>query len=208
MRFRNITSKDLFDTTLATADETVKGASVFPFFNRSGQVKQLMIVLPGLKKVFMVPFEKGLASVAYYGVIRLSMDLRELKSHSDFTLKQIDGLYHYDPNWILSQERFSGYWAKASIKRSNCADDVKGKVRYIQFSNDLSAIDRFVMKTGFLYITKTITPEMLLAPIPSSQPEKSDSIVRPEDRQWQLSPIWGDWQWPYEEGGKIKKSKL
>jgi hypothetical protein len=194
MRFRNITSKDLFDTTLITADETVKGASVFPFFNRSGQVKQLMIVLPGLKKVFMIPFEKGLASIAYYGVIRLSTDLRELKSHSDFALKQIDQLYHYDPNWLLSHEWFADYWAIASIKRSNCADEVKGKVRYIQYSSDLSAIDRFVMKMGMLYNTKTITPEMLLAPMSSSRPEKPEAAIEPGSSRWRLSPIWGDWR--------------
>lgn len=153
-----------------------------------------MVVLPGLKKVFMIPFEKGLAPLSYFDGFRLSMDLRELKSHSDFTLKQIDQLYHYDPNWLLSHERFAGYWAKASIKRSNCADDVKGKVKYIQFSNDLSMIDRFVMKMGMLNSFKIITPELLLAPLPSYQPEKSHSAIEPEGSQWQLSPIWGDWQ--------------
>jgi hypothetical protein len=127
------------------------------------------------------------------GVVRLSMDLAELKSHSNFTHEQVDQLFHYDPNWLLSHERFATYWAKKRITQSNCADYLKEKVRYLLFSRDLSALEHFAMKSVYLNMVRTIEPEMLLGAIPLPHPEKSDLPSTPGTDGWQLNPIWNAW---------------
>jgi len=174
-------------------DERIKGASIFPFFSKSGQVKQLMIALPDSKSVFLIPAKKGLATVSFSGVIRLSIDSAELKSHSNFTALQVSHLYHYDPNWLLSHERFSNYRAKKLITRSNCANYLGEKVRQLLFSRDLSLLEGFVMKSVLLNMFRTIEPEMLLGPIPPTQLEKSDLYIEPANSGWQLNPIWNEW---------------
>jgi hypothetical protein len=183
----------LSDTTLATKDERIKGASILPFFRKSGQVKQLMILLPDTSEAFLIPYKKKLAAVSLTGVVRLSMDLAELKSHSNFTHEQVDQLFHYDPNWLLSHERFTSYWAKKRITQSNCAEYLEEKVRYLLFSRDLSALEHFVMKSVYLNMARTIEPEMLLGPIPLPHPKRSDLLSTPGTGGWQLNPIWNAW---------------
>jgi hypothetical protein len=182
----------LSNTTLMTKNERVKGASVLPFFRKSGQVKQLLILLPDSRVVFLVPFKKALATVSFTGVVRLSIDLAELKSHSNFTGAQLDQLYHYDPNRLLSHERFAAYWAKKRITQSNCLDYLEKKVRHLLFARDLSSLEHFVMKSG--YVFNTLAPEILLGPIPLPHPEKPDGSAAPGATDgWQLDPIWKAW---------------
>lgn len=183
----------LSKTTLIAKKERVQGASIFPFFCKSGRVKQLMVLLPDSKTVFMIPFKSGLAKVSFLGVIRLSMDLAEIKSHSNFTDKQVDHLYHYDPDWHLSQGRFSGYWARNLIKQSNCAGYIGEKVRNLMFSKDLSFLQHFVMKSRLVNLFKTVTPEILFGSLLPAQSENNGLSVAPADRGWQLNPIWENW---------------
>jgi hypothetical protein len=189
----SIANTQLTNTILIAKKERIHRASVFPFFSKSEQVKQLMIVLPDSKTVFLIPFKKGLATVSFFGVIRLSMDSAELKSHSNFTLWQVSHLYHYDPNWLLSHERFSNYWAKKRITQSNCAHCLGEKVRQLLFSRDLSLLEGFVMKYGLLNTHRTIEPEVLSGPIHPTEPEKSDLCIEPVNCGWQLNPIWNEW---------------
>ena len=194
MLFSTITDTALTKTTLIARNQRVLGASVFPFFRRSGRVIQLMVLLPHCKTAFMIPFQQGLATVSFLGSVRLSMGLAEIKSHSNFSDKQVDHLYHWDPNWHLSHKRFSGYWARDPIKQSNCARALGEKVRNLMFSRDLSLLDHFVMKSGWLNLFKTITPKMLLGPLPPRQSENADPAIEKKDPGWQLNPIWKYWR--------------
>ena len=175
-------------TTLIASNQRVKDASIFPFFEQSGQVRQLMVLLPDFNNVFMLPFKKGLASVTFLGAVRLSTDMAELMSYSDFTSKQVDHLYHYDPNWRLSHERFSDYWAKNLIKQSNCADHIGERVRNLLFSKDLSLLERIRIKVGYL-----ITPQKLFGEFFPAQSERIDLFSEPSKGGWQLNPIWNHW---------------
>jgi hypothetical protein len=192
MKFSTVSDDVLSKATLIAKNERVYTVSIFPFFNTSGRVKQLMILLPGFKTVCMIPYKNGLASVSFLGTVKLSMDLAQIDSHANFSSKQVDQLFHYDPNWHLSDERFVGYWAKNLIKQSNCADQLDDKIRNLKFSKDLSLLDHFEMKSGFLNMFKTITPEMLLGslrPIPLETGNLSQSATG----GWRLQPIWKGW---------------
>lgn len=192
MTSSTIKDTELTKTTLIAKKERIHKASIFPFFDASGQVKQLMVLLPDANTAFMIPFEKGLASVSLMGAVRLSMDSAEIESHSNFTGQQIDHLYHYDPNWHLSHERFADYWARDLIKQTNCADPLKENVRHLIFSNDLSVVKRFAMRSRIVNLFRPVHPEILLAsfhPTPSETGDLSD----PVKGQWRLDPIWKRW---------------
>lgn len=189
----NISDTALTKTTLIAKKERIQSASVFPFFCESGRVKQLMVLLPDFNTVFMIPFKKGLATVSFLGVIRLSMDLAEIKSHSNFTGNQVDHLYHYDPGWHLSHDRFSGYWAQNLIKQTNCAHIIGGKVRNLMFSKDLSFLEHFGMKYGLINLFRSVTPDMVFGSLLPAQSENHDLSVTPAKPGWQLHPIWKNW---------------
>lgn len=77
--------------------------------------------------------------------------------------------------------------------QSNCADHIGEKVRKLMFSKDLSFLDHFAMKSGFLNVFRTITPEVLLKSLLPKQSENFDLSIAPVDRGWQLNPIWKNW---------------
>ena len=188
-----ISDTALTNTTLIAKRERIQGASVFPFFCASGRVKQVMVLLPDFNTVFMIPFKKGLATVSFLGVIRLSVDLAELNSHSDFTVKQFAHLYHYDPGWHLSHDRFSGYWAQDLIKQTNCARIIGEKVRNLMFSRDLSLLDHFALKYGLINLFKSVTPDMVFGSLLPVQSENQDLSIAPPMPGWRLDPIWEIW---------------
>lgn len=194
MSVSSIADTVLNKTSLIAKNERIEGASIFPFFCKSGQVRQLMIILPETKSIFMIPFKKGLATASLFGVVKLSMDLAEIKSHTHFSPSQIDHLYHYDPHWFLSQERFSAYWAKHRIKASNCAGYLARNIRHILFSRDLSSIKQIVMTSGYLNLFRSITLEKLLASIPPRQSGKATQSSAPATSGWQLDPLWNNWR--------------
>ncbi|MFH1153581.1 MAG: hypothetical protein V1793_07185 [Pseudomonadota bacterium] len=179
-------------TTIALKNERLKGASIFPFFCCSGQVRQLMIILPKADNILMIPFKRGLSLVSFFGVVRMPMDLAQLRSYSNFMGKQIEDLYHYDPDWTLSQERFSKYWARQLIEKSNCVDSIKENVQELQFSRDLSSLDCFALTSGPCMF-RTIKPEKLLAGLSPDKPDTDASIVEAAHQGWRLDPIWNDW---------------
>jgi hypothetical protein len=180
----------LNSTAILAKNQRIKGASVFPFFGRSGQVKRLMVLLPDSDIALMVPFKSGLAKVSWTGAVRLSMSLAELTACDDFTREQLDDLYHYDPNWMLSQERFSTYWATNLIKQANCADEMEKNVREIRFSRDLSRIESVVMKSSFLNVFRNISPETVLEAMPATQTKMNNSPIAGNTGGWRIDPIW------------------
>jgi hypothetical protein len=186
----SVSQTTLSKTSITANQQRIKGASVLPFFCKTGQVKRLMILLPELSIPLMIPFEKGVATVSLPGTVKLCVDLSAWDTYSDFTPKHIEDLYHYDPNWLLSRERFSAYWAKTLIQQSNCAGFLNKKVREIRFARDLSLIERVVMRQWYLNTFRTPSTEALLSVMPPTKSEQSDLSIEGATRGWQLKPIW------------------
>ena len=139
----DVKDRDLSRATLSAKGERVKGAAIYPLFRESGEVKRLMILLPGENHALMVPYRRGMVTLSLFGALRFSMDLAELKSHINFSPAEVERLFHYDPDWALSDGRFSGYWARDLIRRTNRAGKFKEEISHLIFSRDLSTLERF-----------------------------------------------------------------
>jgi hypothetical protein len=200
MTFWSLTDYDLVDITLWAKDEPVKGVSVFPFFSESNQVKLLMILLPDLPAVSMVPFNEGLisvsllSSISFLRSIKLSMDLAEIKSYTNFTGGQVKDLCHYDPHCMLSHERFSTYWARELIQQTNCTTGNKEKVNHLLFSRDLSVLKGVVIQIGSPKLSfKTENPQKIFNRPYKIRVPKEVFSSKPRRHQWMLDPIWNNW---------------
>lgn len=194
MTFLHLTNYDLVDITLWAKDEPVKGVSVFPFFSESDQVKFLMILFPDLPAVAMVPFNRGMIFVSFLRRVKLSMDLAEIKSYTNFSGEQVKDLCHYDQHWMLSHERFSTYWARELIKQTNCAIGSKERVSHLLFSRDLSVLKGVVIQTGSPGLSfRTEKPEKILNRPYKVRVLKDFLSSEPGRYQWMLDPIWNNW---------------
>lgn len=189
----NISDKALRKITIKAEGERLANVAVFPFFDREGEVKQVMLVLPVEKVVCIIPMRQGLVRVGAGNVLKFSMDLAEIKSYANFNPQQITQVFHYDPKWTLSRSQFSRYWANELIKQTNCANQLEEKVRNILFSNDLSSIDGFILQKDLNHY-HTMTAGMLaLAALPEDVNAQLMAPVDTKTNGWQLRPIWNQW---------------
>ena len=153
-----------------------------------------MLVLPDEQIVCLIPMRQGLVQVGIGNVLKFSMNLAEIKSYANFNPQQISQVFHYDPQWTLSRPQFSRFRAKELIKKSNCANLLEKKVRNLLFSSDLSAIDGFIMQTGFLNHFHAMTVGMMvLTALPEPAGAPPEMSVDKEMTGWRMSPIWNEW---------------
>ena len=191
----DVKDSDLSRATLSAKGERVRGAAIYPLFRESGEVRRLMVLLPGENHALMVPYRKGMVTVSLFGVLRFSMDLAELKSHINFSVAEVEPLFHYDPDWVLSHGHFSGYWARDLIRRTNLAGKLEEEISHLIFSRDLSSLSRLVIKPrGPELSFREMTPGELLekAALPSPRPHPIEPS--PAASEWQLDPVWKDWR--------------
>ncbi len=188
-----VKDSDLRNVVLSVGPERIGGGSIFPFFGESGQVKLLMVLLPEERQVLMLPRKRGIVSISLGGVVKLPMDLAELKSYANFKPELLDDLYHYDPDWALSQERFASYRPREAIRRTNCVEWIGGKIRHLQFSRDLSALESLAMESGTWDLSfRSRKPEEMFKE--AVKPEKeSPQVQRGIGGQWLLDPVWNNW---------------
>ena len=167
MRFLRVWDTELIDTRLRLADRLVKGASIYPLYRDTGEVKYLMLVLPGSSCVFMVPYKKGIVRVGFRDTIFMFLSSGQLKKTTAFQADQLQGLYHYDPQQILSQERFAAYREKHIIIQTNCAAAVREytekEIGHLRFTRDLSKLASFAVKSRGLKTAGTFKAGKVLA---------------------------------------------
>lgn len=91
-------------------------------------VVYLMVVLPHKPRVFILPYRKGMIYVHLWGVVRMDVTPDQLKALGDFQAKLLEGLFHYNSKWVLSEERFKNYWAKGIIQQTNCTQTLRKEI--------------------------------------------------------------------------------
>ena len=207
MRFLRVWNTELIDTRLRLPHTVVKGASVYPFFRQTGEVKYLMLILPGTSRVFMVPYKKGIIRVGFRDTICMTLSSDQFKKATAFHADQLQGLFHYDTWQILSQERFAGYRARNIIMQTNCAAAVRAytgkKIGHLRFTRDLSELESFALKARGLKTAGTIKAGKVLSSLAEAGQHKVLPAAECEDRQWVLDPVWQNrdssgpfnWRW-------------
>lgn len=102
------------------AGSDMADCTIFPFFDKEGGVKNLLAVVP----------EKGLARVVPKESFKVQRFRKRilfdggLWSHRKLSprwIRQLSGLTHYDPWWLLAKPKFRGKAWVSLLKNTNCA---------------------------------------------------------------------------------------
>ena len=126
--------------TIRFLDQSVRGVSLFPFFDRSGEVRQVMIVLRDSQELFLLPWGPNRIRVPFWDAVIVRHELATLQRIGPTPLQAIDGLWHYDPWWILDDDRYAGHPARRWLQASNCVDELKQKVSKVCYRRDLACL--------------------------------------------------------------------
>ncbi len=201
MAFLPAAARSLHNRRVRLHDFVIERASLFPFFDREGEVRSLMLVWPPSRKIVMLDHRSDLARVRFWGEIQLCASYASLRDVCD---ERADGavgstwLWHYDPWWVLRADRFHDHPAVPALKATNCAGGFLKPVYGCYFSRDLSRLVGVTTKarthTGLSALDTTyrvFSPELL--------PEKSSLAGPPRPprpaKEWTLEPFWLRQNW-------------
>lgn len=190
----SVPARRLHRRTIVVQDERLARGSLFPFFDSTGRVVQLMVVHPVSNDIFMLPWDKKVVRVPLLGPIRLTY----LPTINECDIGIVERLWHYDPWWVLADERFRNHWATPVLKDTNCVEDLTVHLISVWFRSDLGRLNWVWLKEG--QREYTIRPWNALYLDPGRQtPVRSGTRIgarrthsRPLRPEWQLAPIWED----------------
>ncbi len=195
-----VAARSLHQRRVRLRDFVLERGSVFPFFDREGRVRALMLVWPPARRIVVLerrsddPLEgrSDLARARWWGEIQLDVGfaaLRDVRVDAG-TVAAVAGLCHYDPWWVLREACFEGHPAVPALKATNCAGAFLKPVYGCYFSRDLSRLAGVTTKSrshsgasalDFTY--RPFSPELL--------PEKSAPARPPRSpAAWTPDPFW------------------
>ena len=176
-----ISSKRLHDRRIITPERTVERASLFPFFDREGQVRSFLLVDPTSSELFLAHRAERIL-VPFWGPIRIKDRLEFL---ADDNIDNLLPFWHYDPWWLLKEPRYKdNEWATV-LPGTNCVNELAPGVQSLLFSGNLLWARWVMSKTEDGYRTDRFRSSML--------PEYNQ--VPPRDARtgrtgWRLAPFW------------------
>ena len=127
--------KQLHDVDIELGDATLERASLFPFFDRQGEVHAHMLVWPEAPWIVMLDAVRGLIQSSY--PLKLDVCFGELQNLHDDRFDRYAYLWHFDPWWLLAHSRFIGNPAVPVLKRTNAVLPLADFAYAGYFSRDL-----------------------------------------------------------------------
>lgn len=155
-----------------------EGAVVFPFFERSGSVRKLMLIMPDGGPAYFLEPDPDLLSVQGHGVVRLHCDPALLPQIQPGDAGVLARLWHWDPWWVLADAPYRHQPWVGAAKASNCP----GAFSQIFFDRRLTQVERVVPAGG----RKLLRFHMDLMPPP--RPRALPALVVPHE--WRFGLRW------------------
>jgi hypothetical protein len=185
---RPISAKRLHRCRLRFADGVQWRASVFPFFERSGEVQALLIIRYDAPELYAASYRADWIQYSHpWSVKRVlspSTDLAPLTKGD--TLNELARVWHYDPWWVLREPPFTNHVATAALQTTNCVDRMPRETRSLAFDPNLSHVHSITVHEGDHARTRLWETAWL----PERFEETYAVGMAPVRGRWVLDPIW------------------
>ena len=188
-----VSARRLHRRAAQATDRLLTEASLIPFFDRSGDVRWIILLTPESPDIFLVQHLPLRFRVPLWGPVELATVAKELQPLDRQRAAPLQRLWHWDPWWLLNDPRYAGHAAARILTSTNCAGRLTRKVKMFYFRRDLTRL------TGVL-IRKKAGTELILwraALLPPPEPAPAEPPPpAPAGLTWHLDPIWARWARP------------
>jgi len=174
--------------TVRFLDQSVPGVSLFPFFDRGGEVRQVMIVLSDSQELYLLGWGPHRFRVPVWDAVIVRQELVTLRRIGPTPLQAIDGLLHYDPWWTLDDDRYANHPARRWLKASNCANELPQNLSKVWYRRDLARLRWVTIREDNNIAIKSWPKDML-----PERPKAKTSLPAESTGQritWRHDPIW------------------
>ncbi len=194
-----VAARSLHRRRVRLRDYLLENASLFPFFDREGRTRALMLVWPPARSIVILSYRSDLARVRWWGEVQIDVGLASLRDADASRVAAVAGVppeagkwgtWHYDPWWVLREARFAGHPAVPVLKATNCAGAFLKPIYGCFFSRDLSRLAGVTTRSrshsglsALDYTYRAYASELL--------PERQAPVRPPRPaREWSLDPFW------------------
>jgi hypothetical protein len=156
---RSVSQGSLMSCRLELEDRPLDRASLFPLFDDEGRTRVLMITALENGRIMLADWAPGLFVRDWARRNRLRLRLADLGDASMWDEERFADLWHFDPAWVLNDERYQGHGAVPALRNTNIPgydetvsgvgfDRSVGRALYVERgSGESSSFGRFTADT-------------------------------------------------------------
>jgi hypothetical protein len=116
---RVVSQRSLRSCRIAFDDRPIERAALFPLFNDAGHTQMVMITAQESRRIMVADWAPGLFVRDWAWRNRLHLRSTDLNDASMWDDEHVDELWHFDPWWVLGDERYRGHAAVPALRNTN-----------------------------------------------------------------------------------------
>jgi hypothetical protein len=116
---RIVSQRSLMARRLELEDRPLERASLFPLFDDGGRTTMVMITTEDDGRILLAAWTPGLFVRDWAWRNRLRLRFADLEDASTWDEGRFEDLWHFDPVWVLGEERYQGHGAVPALRRTN-----------------------------------------------------------------------------------------
>ena len=185
---RIVSQRSLRSCRLEFEDRPLVRASLFPLFDDDGRTRMLMITAEENGRIMLADWAPGLLARDWAWRNRLRLRFADLNDASMWDEERFEGLWHFDPWWVLRDERYQGHGAVPALQRTNIPG-YDPTISDIVFSRDLGRASYVARVSAESLSIRRFTADTLAA----VARRRCASLDRPRVAAavgWRLRPFW------------------
>jgi hypothetical protein len=185
---RIVSQQSLMSCRLEFEDQRLERASLFPLFDDEGQTRMMMITAEEDSRILLADWTPGVFEREWWWRNRVRLRFSDLNDASMWDEARLDDLWHFDPRWVLRDERFRGHGSVPALQRTNIPG-YDTKMTRLTFSPDLGRAAYVVRGSGDSKRPSRFARDTLAA---ASQQRRATSVRSRRDvaTGWRLRPFW------------------
>ena len=185
---RLVSQRSLKSCRLEFEDRPLEDASLFPLFDEEGRTRMVMITAEENARIMLANWAPGLFVRNWPWRNRLHLRFTDLDDASVWDEERLHDLWHFDPWWVLGDERYQGHGSVPGLQSTNIPG-FDPTVSDIVFSGDLERASYVLKASGHSVKVRRFTADTLVAIGRRRQatPEPPRATVA---AAWRLRPLW------------------
>jgi hypothetical protein len=185
---RLVSQRSLKSCRLEFEDRPLEDASLFPLFDEEGRTRMVMITAEENARIMLADWAPDLFGRNWPWRKCLHLRFADLADASVWDEEHLHDLWHFDPWWVLGDERYQGHGSVPGLQSTNIPG-YDPTVSDIVFSAGLERASYVVKASGGQSVkVRRFTADTLVAMAQRRQatPERPRATVA----TWRLRPLW------------------
>ena len=183
-----VSQRSLLSCRLEFEDRRLDHASLFPLFDDEGRTRMGLITAEDHGRIMLADWAPDLFVRDWAMRNRLRLRFTDLDDASRWDQARFEDLWHFDPRWVLGDERYQGHGAVPHLRRTNIPG-YDQTISEVTFDSGLGRVSYVMRGSGDSVSVRRFNAQTLAA----AAKHRRTADVRPRSVAavgWQLRPFW------------------